>query len=65
MSNTEPLQILIVDDDEDDFFITSEYIKSIPFRTSQLDWAYNYNDALTRLKSNNYDLNLVDYRFGA
>ncbi len=23
-------RILIVDDDEDDFFITSEYIKSIP-----------------------------------
>lgn len=57
-------QILIVDDDEDDFFITSDYIKSIPGNTSEVDWSYNYNDALKKLTSNSYDIYFVDYRLG-
>jgi PAS domain S-box-containing protein len=57
-------RILIVDDDEDDFFITSEYIKSIPYTNFTVDWSYNYNDALQKLVSNEYDLYFVDYRLG-
>ncbi len=59
-----PLQILIVDDDEDDFFLTSDYIRNIPNRNFTIDWSYNYNDALDKLKSNNYDIHFVDYRLG-
>src|SRR5919112_2060466 len=57
-------RILIVDDDEDDFFITSEYIKSIPNNNFTADWSYNYNDALKKLVSNEYDIYFVDYRLG-
>jgi PAS domain S-box-containing protein len=57
-------RILIVDDDEDDFFITADYIKSIPSKNFVVDWSYNYNDALGRLTSHNYDLYFVDYRLG-
>lgn len=57
-------RILIVDDDEDDFFITSEYIKSIPGNDFEVDWSYNYNDALKKLVSNGYDVYFVDYRLG-
>lgn len=57
-------RILIVDDDEDDFFITSEYIKSIPSNNFVDDWSYNYNDALQKLTSNDYDIYFVDYRLG-
>ena len=57
-------KILIVDDDEDDFFITSEYIKSIPSNNLKVDWSYNYNDALKKLVSNDYDIYFVDYRLG-
>src|SRR4051794_25280032 len=57
-------KILIVDDDEDDFFITSEYIKSIPNNNFTADWSYNYNDALKKLVSNEYDIYFVDYRLG-
>src|SRR4028119_987801 len=57
-------RILIVDDDEDDFFITSEYIKSIPSKNFVVDWSYNYNDALQKLTSNDYDIYFVDYRLG-
>jgi PAS domain S-box-containing protein len=64
MSVNQPLQILIIDDDEDDFFITSEYIKSIPYRESSIDWSYNYSDGFKKLISNNYDIYFVDYRLG-
>src|SRR3954469_14048685 len=57
-------RILIVDDDEDDFFITSEYIKNIPNNNFLADWSYNYNDALKKLISNEYDIYFVDYRLG-
>ena len=58
-------RILIVDDDEDDFIITSEYIHSIPGNSFQLTWCKTYNDALKTLQSKEYDLYFVDYRLGA
>lgn len=61
---TQGKRILIVDDDEDDYFITSEYIKSIPGNNFIVDWSYNYKDALNKLISNNYDIYFVDYRLG-
>lgn len=57
-------RILIVDDDEDDFYITSEYIKAIPSARFTVDWSYNYKDALKKLVSNEYDIYFVDYRLG-
>ncbi len=57
--------ILIVDDDEDDFIITGEYIKSIPGNSLKTEWSKNYNDGLKRLLSGTYDLCFVDYRLGA
>lgn len=66
MSKLTPLtKILIIDDDEDDFFITSEYIKKISDRKFNIDWCYKYNDALTHLKNRDYQLYFVDYYLGA
>src|SRR5919206_5102547 len=61
---SQPLHILIVDDDEDDFFITSDYIRNIPYGEYRIDWSYNYADALKKLVSNQYDVYFVDYRLG-
>lgn len=58
-------RILIVDDDEDDFIITSEYINSIPGNTFTIEWSKNYADGLIQLLAKNYDLYFVDYRLGA
>jgi hypothetical protein len=44
------VRILIIDDDEDDFFITSEYLKQIQEYQLQIDWCYKYNDAIQHLK---------------
>jgi PAS domain S-box-containing protein len=57
-------RILIVDDDEDDFFITSDYIRSISGKNFEVDWSYNYNDALRKMVANEYNIYFVDYRLG-
>src|SRR5205085_12528710 len=58
-------RILIVDDDEDDFFITSEYIKNIPNKTFVIEWCYKYEEALDHICSHAFDLYLIDYHLGA
>ena len=60
-----PVRILIIDDDEDDFFITSEYLKQIQEYQLQLDWCFRYNDAVKALGERKYDMYFVDYRLGA
>lgn len=66
MPLTKPsIKILIVDDDEDDFFITSEYMRQIEEYQLSIDWCYKFNDAVEHLKARKYDMYFVDYRLGA
>ncbi|HLO69507.1 MAG TPA: PAS domain S-box protein [Flavipsychrobacter sp.] len=58
-------RILIVDDDKDDFFITSEHIKKIPRINVQIDWCDDYDTALNHIAHRNYDIYFVDYLLGA
>jgi PAS domain S-box-containing protein len=58
-------RILIVDDDEDDFFITSEYIRQIEEYDLVIDWCYKFTEAVQHLKKHAYDIYFVDYRLGA
>ena len=58
-------QILVIDDDEDDFIITSEIIQSISGNTYKVDWSPSYNDGIRKLKEEKHDLFFVDYRLGA
>jgi PAS domain S-box-containing protein len=58
-------RILIIDDDEDDFFITSEYIKKINDQQFRIDWCYKYNDAVKHIKNKDYNLYFIDYYLGA
>ena len=59
------INILIIDDDEDDFIITSEYIRQIPGATFKIDWCYKYDEAIDLLCSRKYNLYFTDYRLGA
>jgi len=58
------IRVLIVDDDEDDFFITSDLIRQIPDNNFKIDWCYNYDQALNSIVAGNYDIYFVDYRLG-
>src|SRR4051812_8097040 len=59
------LKVLIIDDDEDDYFITSQYLHEINALNISCSWCYNIKDAQQKLASNDYDLYFLDYRLGA
>jgi PAS domain S-box-containing protein len=59
------LKVLIIDDDEDDYFITSQYLHDINSINVSCSWCYNIKDAQDKLRSNAYDLYFLDYRLGA
>jgi PAS domain S-box-containing protein len=58
-------RLLIVDDDEDDFIITSDLIHSIPSSGFSINWCYSYKDALEQMQNRRYDIYFIDYRLGA
>ncbi len=60
-----PIRVLIIDDDEEDFFITSEYIKKIRSREFVIDWCFRYKDAFENIVEGNYDIYFIDYYLGA
>jgi PAS domain S-box-containing protein len=58
------IRIVIIDDDEDDYFIIAEYIKAIGGKF-QIDWCNNYQDAIARIRTKAYNIYFVDYRLGS
>ena len=64
-SDLSSYKILIIDDDEDDFFITNQYIKNIKGYNFKVAWRYDYKGAIEDILSRKYDLYLVDYYLGA
>ena len=64
-SETLPVKILIVDDDEEEFFLTSQYIQKIRGKEFIIDWCYRYNDALEAIVEGRYDIYFIDYYLGA
>jgi PAS domain S-box-containing protein len=64
MSLSDEIRIAIIDDDEDDFFIINDYIKSIGGKKFIVDWYRDYNSAIEQIRSRNYHLYFVDYFLG-
>ena len=60
-----PIKVLIIDDDEEDFFLTSQYIKKIRGKEFVIDWCYLYKDALDAIVEARYDIYFIDYYLGA
>jgi PAS domain S-box-containing protein len=60
----QPIRVLLVDDDEDDYVITRDLLAEIKGKRFELEWVSNYNEALSVLERNQYDVYLVDYRLG-
>ncbi|MET0391698.1 MAG: ATP-binding protein [Chitinophagaceae bacterium] len=58
------IRIAIIDDDEDDFFIISDYLKGIEGNRFTIEWCNNYGEGLRKIKAREYDIYFVDYRLG-
>ena len=62
----ESLNILLIDDDEEDYIITRHLIEDSPSpqRKYQLDWAESYEAAVRIFDKNQYAVYLLDYKLG-
>lgn len=58
-------RILVIDDDEDDFLLTSDYIRRINDKKFHIDWCFKYHEGLEKVDAHLYDLYFVDYYLGA
>ncbi len=59
------IRVLVIDDDEDDYFIVKQLLTRIISPQYELDWAANTDEAKAKILSGHYDIYLVDYWLGA
>lgn len=58
------LNILVIDDDEDDLFLTCDWLKAIEAYDITIETEGNYKKALQKILENKHHVCLVDYRLG-
>lgn len=63
-SNPDRINVLLIEDDEDDYILTRDWLRSAGGNRYELTWARNYDQALEALNHNGYDICLLDYRLG-
>jgi DNA-binding response OmpR family regulator len=59
------LDLLLVEDDEDDYILIRELLSEVRGQQYRIDWAATYQEASDLLGSKSYDVVLVDYDLGA
>jgi PAS domain S-box-containing protein len=62
--NENPVKILLVDDDEDDFIIARDLLFQTDRNRYRIEWVDSYESGLESLRRNEHDLCLLDYRLG-
>ena len=62
--DSQPIRLLLVEDDEDDYVVTRDLLAEVPGNRFQLEWVNSYGSALQVMSSNRHDVYLVDYRLG-
>ncbi|MDO6746643.1 response regulator [Gilvimarinus sp. 1_MG-2023] len=59
------IDLLIVDDDEDDFLLTRDLLEDISSGHYRIEWASSFDEGRRILSLNRHDLCLMDYQLGA
>ncbi|BAZ49715.1 multi-sensor hybrid histidine kinase [Nostoc sp. NIES-4103] len=62
--NYNRIRVLLVDDDEDDYVLTSHWFGEFQVANCELSWVDNYAAAKVAMALHNHDIYLVDYRLG-
>ncbi|WP_271254852.1 hybrid sensor histidine kinase/response regulator [Pseudanabaena sp. Chao 1811] len=57
-------RVLLVDDDEDDYVVTRDFLVEAEQFDFQLDWVDNFQLGLQEISKNQHDVYLLDYRLG-
>ena len=60
----QPIKLLLVDDDEDDYVIIRDLLSEIDWANFELHWASTYTAAQEVAKSGEHQVILADYRLG-
>jgi two-component system, sensor histidine kinase and response regulator len=58
-------RLLLVEDDEDDYILTSDSLLQLDSYQFDIQWVTNPQQALEKLMSENFDICLLDYQLGA
>ncbi|HMK26220.1 MAG TPA: ATP-binding protein [Chitinophagaceae bacterium] len=58
------IKIAIIDDDEDDYFIISNYINDIQGANLRLEWISDYQTAIDKIRAEACNIYFIDYRLG-
>ncbi len=58
------IRILLVEDDEDDYFLTRELLDEITAFDHELHWAASYSAGKLAITEKPFDICLIDYRLG-
>lgn len=59
-----PIKVLLIDDDEDSYCLIRDLLREVRRRQYTLSWEYSYEAASERMKLNDQDVCLLDYRLG-
>jgi PAS domain S-box-containing protein len=59
-----PIKVLLIDDDEDDYILTRDWLREFQLVSCELTWVDTYQAARNAIASGQYDIYLVDYRLG-
>lgn len=63
--SSDPIHVLLVDDDEDDYLILKRTFSKIPHQPFLLTWSNTFEEAKTLVQTDDFDVFLIDYRLGA
>lgn len=62
---TKPTKVLLIDDDDSDYFLTKDLLADIDPHGFEIDWKANYESGLEALCSGMHDICLLDNRLGS
>lgn len=60
-----PYRVLVIDDDEGDFFLIKDYLQDYGPENYIVEWVPNYDDGVKALKESNHHIYLIDQLLGA
>jgi PAS domain S-box-containing protein len=58
------VKLLLVDDDEDDYLLTKEYLNDITDKKFEVTWAPNFEKGAHEIKYNSFDILIFDFLLG-
>lgn len=65
MPNAQTIKVLVIDDDEDDFFIIQDLLKQLGPNRFSVDWAPNFDKGFEQICEKGHHIYLIDHLLGS